>query len=76
MPIRGSPNGAHHPRPQVVAITRNRWSRSIGMTEGSNRARITSIAAGSARGRLEAGLNEAASCWAGVYGDSSRASAD
>jgi hypothetical protein len=23
MPIRGSPNGAHHPYPQLVAITRN-----------------------------------------------------
>jgi hypothetical protein len=37
MPIRGSPNGAHHPRPQagrdrpesVVAINRNGRSRSI-----------------------------------------------
>ncbi len=39
MPIRGSPNGAHHPRPQagrnrpewVVAINRNAWSQSIGI---------------------------------------------
>jgi hypothetical protein len=39
MPIRGSPNGARHPRPQagrdrpesVVAINRNAWSQSIGM---------------------------------------------
>ena len=38
MPIRGSPNGATHTRPQpgrdrseqVVAINRNRWSQSIG----------------------------------------------
>ena len=38
MPIRGSPNGARHPRPQagrdrperVVAINRNDWSQSIG----------------------------------------------
>ena len=38
MPIRGSPNGAPHPRPQagrdrpeqVVAINRNDWSQSIG----------------------------------------------
>jgi hypothetical protein len=38
MPIRGSPNGARHPRPQagrdrpewVVAINRNAWSQSIG----------------------------------------------
>ena len=37
MPIRGSPNGARHPRPQagrdrpewVVAINRNGWSQSI-----------------------------------------------
>jgi len=37
MPIRGSPNGARHPRPQagrdrpewVVAIKRNEWSQSI-----------------------------------------------
>jgi hypothetical protein len=39
MPIRGSPNGARHPRPQagrdrpewVVAINRNAWSQSIGI---------------------------------------------
>ena len=39
MPIRGSPNGADHPRPQggrdhpewVVAINRNGWSQSIGI---------------------------------------------
>jgi hypothetical protein len=46
MPIRGSPNGARHPYPQVVAIPRSRgrdpseqvvainwneWSRSIGI---------------------------------------------
>ena len=43
MPIRGSPNGASHTRPQpgrdrseqVVAINRNRWSQSIG-TGGRN----------------------------------------
>src|ERR1700686_4866918 len=33
MPIRRSPHGPHHPRPQLVAIDRNRWSRSIG-TDG------------------------------------------
>ena len=39
MPIRGSPNGAGHLRPQagrdrpesVVAINRNGWSQSIGI---------------------------------------------
>jgi hypothetical protein len=39
MPIRGSPNGARHPRPQAgrdrpeqaVAINRNAWSQSIGI---------------------------------------------
>ena len=39
MPLRGSPNGAGHTRPQpgrdrpeqVVAINRNRWSQSAGM---------------------------------------------
>jgi hypothetical protein len=39
MPIRGSPDGARHPRPQVgrdppewvVAINRNAWSQSIGI---------------------------------------------
>ena len=44
MPIRGSPNGAHHPHPQagrdrpesVVAINRNAWSRSI-VTAGRDR---------------------------------------
>ena len=38
MPIRGSPNGVHHARPQpAVAIARNRWSRSIG-TGGRNQS--------------------------------------
>src|ERR1700686_1943880 len=37
MPIRRSPNGPHHPRPQLVAIDRNRWSRSIG-TNGRNQS--------------------------------------
>ena len=39
MPIRGSPNGARHPYPQVVAIpgavvaiSRNGWSRSLGIS--------------------------------------------
>jgi hypothetical protein len=40
MPIRRSPDGARHPRPQagrdrpeqVVAINRNAWSRSFGTT--------------------------------------------
>ena len=49
MPIRGSPNGAHHPRPQagrdrpewLVAINRNAWSQSIGISEASNRSRVT-----------------------------------
>ena len=43
MPIRRSPNGAHHVRPQpgrnrpewVVAINRNAWSQSVG-TGGRN----------------------------------------
>ena len=43
MPIRRSPNGARHPRPQagrdrpewLVAINRNAWSQSIG-TAGRN----------------------------------------
>jgi hypothetical protein len=46
MPIRGSPNGARHPRPQVgarpesvVAIRRNAWSSSIGMKVAINRNR-------------------------------------
>jgi hypothetical protein len=30
MPIRGSPDGARHPRPQLVAIARNEWSRPVG----------------------------------------------
>src|SRR5215468_7122697 len=32
MPIRRSPNGARHPRPQAIATARNRWSRSVGMS--------------------------------------------
>ena len=38
MPIRGSPNGARHTRPQpcaLVAIARNRWSPSIGTVVSS-----------------------------------------
>jgi hypothetical protein len=35
MLIRGSPNRARHSCPQVVAIARNGWSRSIG-TGGRN----------------------------------------
>ena len=48
MPIRGSPNGASHPRPQagrdrpewVVAINRNAWSQSIGTAgrEGTSKS--------------------------------------
>ena len=49
MPIRGSPNGAHHPRPQagrdrpewVVAINRNRWSQSIGISGRNQPVRAT-----------------------------------
>ena len=37
MPIRRSPNDARHPRPQLVAIPRNRRSRSIG-TAGRNQS--------------------------------------
>jgi len=35
MPIRGSPDGARHPRPQLVAIARNGWSQFVG-TGGRN----------------------------------------
>ena len=43
MPIRRSPNGPHHPPSQLVAITRNRWSQSIGTTgrNQSVRARVS-----------------------------------
>ena len=69
MPIRGSPNGARHPRPQagrdrpewVVAINRNgRGFKSVPASTG--------IGVGSARDRFEVGLNEAASCWARSMG--------
>ena len=53
MPIRGSPNGARHLRPQagrdrpewVVAINRNGWSQSIGMAGRDHpvRARIKTL---------------------------------
>ncbi len=39
MPIRGSPNGAHHPIHSLVAIARNGWSRSIG-TPGRNQSEL------------------------------------
>ena len=49
MPIRGSPNGAHHARPQagrdrpesVVAINRSGWSRSIGIAGRDHPVRAT-----------------------------------
>jgi hypothetical protein len=61
MPIRGSPNGAYHPRPQadrdrpewVVAINRNAWSQSIG-TAGRDhpvRAAYRALNAGSSIAR-------------------------
>ena len=57
MPIRGSPNGANHLRPQagrdrleqVVAINRNAWSQSIGTTgrnhpvRAAERARLNKL---------------------------------
>jgi hypothetical protein len=82
MLIRGSPNGLRHPHPQLVAIpgmggrdpservvafNRNEWSRSIGMLEGSNRSRVTGIAANTARDLFEAGLNEAACVEHGLW---------
>ena len=52
MPIRGSPNGAHHPRPQggrdppewVVAINRNGWSQSIVTAGRDHSVRAMSLA--------------------------------
>jgi hypothetical protein len=49
MPIRGSPNGARHHRPQpgrdspewVVAINRNDWSQSIGIAGRNYPVRAT-----------------------------------
>ena len=43
MPIRRSPNDARHPIHRVVAITRNRWSRSIGMTGRNQSERLVAI---------------------------------
>lgn len=67
MPIRRSPNGAHHPRPQpgrdhpeqVVAINRN--------AEGSNRSRGLRGGRGLRRDLFEAGLNEAAVSCAALW---------
>ena len=50
MLIRGSPNGARHPRPQpgrdrpewVVAINRNAWSQSIGTAGRDHPVRASS----------------------------------
>ena len=57
MPIRRSPNGAHHPRPQpgrdrpewVVAINRNDWSQSIGTGGRDHPVRAFSISGGADR---------------------------
>ena len=51
MPIRRSPNGARHPRPQagrdppeqVVAINRNAWSQSIGMARRDHPVRVEPV---------------------------------
>jgi hypothetical protein len=51
MPIRRSPNGAGYTRPQpgrdrseqVVAIDRNRWSQSIGISGRNQPVRATMI---------------------------------
>jgi hypothetical protein len=43
MPIRRSPNGPHHPRPQLVAIDRNSWSRSIGTTGRNQSEQLVAI---------------------------------
>lgn len=43
MPIRRSPNDARHPVHRVVAITRNRWSRSIGITGRNQSERLVAI---------------------------------
>ena len=59
MPIRGSPNGANHLRPQagrdrleqVVAINRNAWSQSIG-TAGRNHPVRAAQEAGSGNGLI------------------------
>jgi hypothetical protein len=49
-----APNGVFIPRTKVVAIDRNRWSRSVGIPEGSNRSRVTDLAPGSVRDLFEA----------------------
>ena len=54
MPIRGSPNGARHLRPQagrdrpesVVAINRNAWSQSIGTAGRDHPVRAAVSASG------------------------------
>ena len=38
MPIRRSPNGAHHPVHSLVAIARNGWSRSPGARSRDTRS--------------------------------------
>jgi hypothetical protein len=43
MPIRRSPNGARHVRPQLVAIARNGWSRSIGTPGRNQLERVVAI---------------------------------
>ena len=52
MPIRRSPNDARHPVHRLVAIPRNRWSRSIG-TPGRDQSEwlvaITRCAQGKAK---------------------------
>ena len=60
-PVSWTPEHLCSPRARVVAIDRNRWSRSVGMSEASNRSRVTDLAAGAGRDLFEAGLNEAAS---------------
>jgi hypothetical protein len=51
----------------VGGIIPERRATSAGMLEGSNRSRVTCIAANSARDLFEAGLNEAASVEHGLW---------
>jgi hypothetical protein len=43
MPIRRSPNAAHHPVHSLIAIARNGWSRSIGTTGRNQSEQVVAI---------------------------------
>ncbi len=71
MPIRRSPNGARHVRPQpgrnrperVVAVNRNAWSQSVGIGGRNHPVRARSARSGRKPASRDAGSTRLQTCW-------------